>query len=514
MRFLTLIGRSPWFLTILLVSIFSFSRGHAQAQITGAWEAEAPANVFWGLHLRASGKVVTGVIQAPGDAFVIDDGTANNGDVAFQITLPNDRVVRFRGTLTGDTITFRREVVVREGGDPGGNGLLGASGPQQFVARRLPPGRSPRQPRGSRFPTQLTVYDRGGHILRTLGEPGPWGDPAFSPDGRHLAAGTINDIWVYDLSTGERRQVTSGRRIERMAMWPPDGQHIVYSAYQDNFGMVYRKRLDGEGDEQLVYRHTAATLPAVTSWSADGRFLYLSDSVLHVVEVGTGQPTELIREEYDVSGGYLSVDNRLYAYVSDETGRNEVYVRAVDPKTGRFAVPEKKWQVSEQGGDRPLRWRQDGRELLYLAADGHLMAVDVRTKDGFQARRSRRLFNIAKTVNVDVYGGSISADGQRFVFPVPIPPSIAAVSVPPDILARYVGTYALQDGTELSIALERDQLVVHGIGRTPVRLLPSSPTSFFSRMVPFDIDFAVDTNGAVTQLTRYWPGPPQRWAKR
>jgi hypothetical protein len=150
---------------------------------------------------------------------------------------------------------------------------------------------------------------------------------------------------------------------------------------------------------------------------------------------------------------------------------------------------------------------------VYLAADGHLMAVDVRTNDGFQLRGSRRLFRVPETV-LPIRDGSISPDGQRFAFAVPIPPSIAVVSVPPDVLARYVGTYALQDGTELSIALDGDQLVVQGIGRTPIRLLPSSQTSFFSRMVPFDIDFVVDTNGAVTQLTRYWPGPPQRWEKR
>jgi hypothetical protein len=86
---------------------------------------------------------------------------------------------------------------------------------------------------------------------------------------------------------------------------------------------------------------------------------------------GDKKPIPIASGSFNESDGRFSPDVRYVAYVSDESGRNEVYVQTFPPAEG-------KWQVSAGGGTRP-RWRRDGRELFFLASDGALMSVQIQT---------------------------------------------------------------------------------------------------------------------------------------
>jgi Tol biopolymer transport system component len=113
----------------------------------------------------------------------------------------------------------------------------------------------------------------------------------------------------------------------------------------------------------------------------------------------------------------LSPDGRWIAYVSQEDGREEVYVQPFPPGHGG------KWMVSTQGGSRPS-WRRDGRELFFVAADRRLMSVAVEARDAvFRPGMPRELFRLRGS------SYAVAPDGQRFLVSMPAPGPPAAINV-------------------------------------------------------------------------------------
>jgi hypothetical protein len=232
-----------------------------------------------------------------------------------------------------------------------------------------------------------------------------------------------------------------------------------------------------------------------------------------------------------VYGLRFSPDSRYVAYVSDESGRNEVYVRPFD--SSRLSLGASKWQVSKDGGLGLITWRRDGRELLYLAKDGGVMAVDVTTNPEFQAGTPQLLFRAPGTFYLEgIFGregtndpdcsesnpstceqGSISRDGQRFAFNVPLPPPRNEVTVAPAILAQYTGVYS-----DRVVTLEGNQLMIQPQGREKVPLFAESETRFFMKATYGDFEFVRDNNGAVKYLFFYrrdvGGGVPRQWIRQ
>src|SRR6185503_6520096 len=96
-------------------------------------------------------------------------------------------------------------------------------------------------------------------------------------------------------------------------------------------------------------------------------------------------------------GAYVSSDSRWVAYLSNESGRQEIYVQPFAPswKAAGLAAPSGKWLVSTKGSLGVARWRGDGKELLYVAADGTLMAVDVTLSPTFRSGVPQPLFRLS-----------------------------------------------------------------------------------------------------------------------
>lgn len=190
----------------------------------------------------------------------------------------------------------------------------------------------------------------------------------------------------------------------------------------------------------------------VDSWSQDGRFiLYHTGSIgsptssdLWVLPMtGDPKPRALLQTAFGESDGRFSPDGRWVAYVSNESGRAEIYVMPFPEGSG-------KWQISAAGGTEPT-WRRDGKELFYLAGT-FVMAADVDgTWAAFEVGSVRPLFEVAR--RVQNYNGltargsnfgtgrvyDVAADGQRFLVNV-VAEDQAAPPLPITVITNWTAT--------------------------------------------------------------------------
>lgn len=286
---------------------------------------------------------------------------------------------------------------------------------------------------------QLTVLDRTGKTVGLVAEPGPYGQPSLSPDGSRVAVvhndvETGNqDIWTFEIVTGKSHVVTSDSAPDSAPVWSPDGKAIAFVSTRGDYTGLYRKAWDGTGSEELLYQHTPGTPSVVlTDWSADGRFLtFYAGDILYALRLnGDRKLLEIERTEFSTVGGRFSPDGRFVAFLSDQSGRYEVYVRTFDLAAESRPEPVgRSWQVSMQGAQGMIFWRQNGTEIRYLAADGSLMAVSVTQGPVTQFGVPRLLFRPPNPGGSGPYGSTgnaaqlknVSRDGTRFVFALPPP---------------------------------------------------------------------------------------------
>jgi hypothetical protein len=225
--------------------------------------------------------------------------------------------------------------------------------------------------------TQLTWFDRAGKALGTLGGPdAAQYDPALSPNGRQVAVrrtaqGNI-DLWLIDAARTTR--FTFDPAQDRFPVWSPDGSRLVFSRQRAGIFDLYQKPANGAGAEALLLASPQRKM--ATSWSPDGRSLLYTDlspktsfDVWVLPMAGDPKPFPFLNSTFTEGNGAFSPDGHWVAYESDESGRYEIYVRP-------FPGPGGQWQVSTAGGKDP-RWRPDGKELYYIAPDGHLMAAPI-----------------------------------------------------------------------------------------------------------------------------------------
>ena len=156
-------------------------------------------------------------------------------------------------------------------------------------------------------------------------------------------------------------------------------------------------------------------------WSRDGQYLLFekiekTGQDLWVLPMGGGGsgPVPFVKTEANETFGAFSPDNRWIAYASDESGRDEIYVRPFNPPHAGTAPVTGVWMISRQGGTRP-RWRRDGKELYFLAPERTVMAVEVSGGSVFRAGVPRLLFSGAANLrHFDAAG-----DGSRFLVASP-----------------------------------------------------------------------------------------------
>jgi Tol biopolymer transport system component/predicted Ser/Thr protein kinase len=248
----------------------------------------------------------------------------------------------------------------------------------------------------------------------------------ISPDGERVAAGieeSENHIWLYDLRRETLTRWTFEGGVNIMGAWTPDGKRIAFQSDKEGPQNLYWQLADGGGGlERLT---TSEYINAPNSWSPDGQALAFIEirpdtgyDIL-VLRLSDRKVQPFLRTRFNESAPRFSPDGRWLAYISDESGRFEVYVQPYPGPGGG------KWQVSTDGGTEPV-WNPNGRELFYREGD-KMMAVDVTTQPSFSAGKPKMLFEgpyVPTPVSFPNY--DVSPDGQRFLMLKSIDQSQAA----------------------------------------------------------------------------------------
>jgi serine/threonine protein kinase/Tol biopolymer transport system component len=287
--------------------------------------------------------------------------------------------------------------------------------------------------------TQPTWFDRQGKILGTVGEPGFYFRVALSPTGERAAVarrtppGMLADVWLLDFFRGTTTRLTFAKGDSMRPVWSPDGNRVAYSGTREGGapGSLYQKPASGAEKEQLLFKSSESKF--VTSWSSDGRYLLYTASNpktkndLWMLSLEGGpQANPLLNSEFNEDDGQFSPGMHWIAYVSDESGRDEVYVQEFSKVSGnapKGATGE--WQQITQGGGKGPRWRGDEKELFYQAPDGTVMAVGIAADKRFRTGVPKVLFKAPPSDAITRVSSSaspvwdVTRDGNRFLLAIP-----------------------------------------------------------------------------------------------
>ena len=289
---------------------------------------------------------------------------------------------------------------------------------------------------------QLAWFDREGKVIGTFGDPGQYRTLSLSPDGKRVAfersdpqTRGASNIWLYEFERGVTPRFTFGSSSDSHPTWSPDGSRIVScSQGGGTFFDLYEKPSNLAGNQEFLFKSGYHKCPS--GWSPDGRYLLFFNPVppskVWVLPAAGGteqKPVPLEKSDFSEAIGRFSPDGRWIAYTSDESGKDEVYVRPFDasPLSGSATAGQTpisgKWMVSKGGGNVAL-WRRGGKELFYIALDGTAMAVDVNTSGVFQAGVPKPLFKVP----TGALFWDASPDGKRFILAQPSAASVSAAS--------------------------------------------------------------------------------------
>ena len=254
------------------------------------------------------------------------------------------------------------------------------------------------------------------HSQPLIAAAGAYYNPMFSPDGKRLALVVETqgiDVFIYEIARGAMTRLTSNGTSDR-PVWTPDGSRIAYSSK----GGLWWVRSDGAAEPELLAQSTIPMVP--WSFSPDGRRLaYFEVSPETSYDLGilpidlsdanhpkAGTPQPFLRTPKAEACPVFSADGQWIAYASNESGRNEIYVRPASAAPG-------KWQISD-GGGMFSSWSPDGHELFYESPDGRIRVVDYVAKGGALEAGKPRVWSSWPLQNVFKSNLALAPDGKHF----------------------------------------------------------------------------------------------------
>jgi len=268
---------------------------------------------------------------------------------------------------------------------------------------------------------QLTWVDPSGRVISTVGERTTAYALRMSPDNRRAAlieGDPNNDIWIYELDRGVRTRLTTDAQVIMSPVWSRDSSRILFVTGES----LQKKEVeyvlatisaDGAGQRREILRSAVRLQP--TDWSPDGRYVLIEKGTIgaqHVWVIPLDVPDKafalVATAALDISGQF-SPDGRWVAYMSQQSGRSEIYVTS-------FAGGGARWQVSAEGGQQP-RWSADGRTLYFVSLGNQLLAASVDGKGTqFLVKEVKPLFPVNLFAGPSVASSyDVSSDGKRFL---------------------------------------------------------------------------------------------------
>jgi Tol biopolymer transport system component len=310
-----------------------------------------------------------------------------------------------RGRLTGTTLQIASGVTT------GGAGVAQLAVSENGMVAYIP-----EEARG------LMLVDRAGNTRLATPERRNFHAPSFSPDGRRIATdfntADGRDVWILDLSSNSLTRATF-ERDGHDATWVPDGESLTFASSRSGLLGIHRTRpgRPDETDSLLASPQIGFT----GYWLPDAAGLVIAANSLHpgsrgdiglVTNGGRGPIEPLVATRFEEQHPAVSPDGRWLALTSDQSGRNEVYLRPLQ-REGDLV------QVSVDGGNEPV-WAPDGRELFYRAGvgiSGTLTAARVQTSPRLAIVERRPLFPVSGyTTGTPHSNYDVSPDGRTFVF--------------------------------------------------------------------------------------------------
>jgi Tol biopolymer transport system component len=276
---------------------------------------------------------------------------------------------------------------------------------------------------GSGGSTQLAWVDRTGKEIGSVGPPGDYRALALSPDGARVATARVEarntDIWVFDVARNTNTRLTSDPASDEAPVWSRDGSRIAWTAgttLSGNQRGIFMTPAAGDAKPQMLVPPAAGMF--AWDWSEDGRLVLYSAADpktrkihLWTVTVDDEKKREPITQtQFNELQPQVSPGGRWISYMSDESGRYEIYVRPFSESSQQGG----KIKVSEGGGTE-ARWRRDGKELFYLSDQTKMMAVEVSTTPSFKAGVPHPLFQ-TRIHRGSGFQWDVSPDGKRFLF--------------------------------------------------------------------------------------------------
>ncbi len=253
----------------------------------------------------------------------------------------------------------------------------------------------------------LVWVDRRGQVTQLPGEPAQISHASVSPDGRRVAYGNATALWVLDLATGARTRILSDVGT-LAAAWMPDSQRLAVSSNSSGDWEIYTVGISGQSELTPLLKKPFVQHPLDVA--PDGTIIAFERHPETGADLWTispdGKASPLVVTKFNELSARVSADGRYVAYVSNESGRNEVYAVPLSGKGDRISI-------SLGGGTGPV-WSRDGRELFYRDGDD-LISVDVKTAPTLVLGERRKLLDLSAYDPAYFHQFDVSADGQRFL---------------------------------------------------------------------------------------------------
>jgi serine/threonine-protein kinase len=274
---------------------------------------------------------------------------------------------------------------------------------------------------------QVQWVDPSGRKEPLRAKPGVYLFPSLSPDGTRVALtvteGASTDVWVYDPQRDAMTRLTFGGNLYFYPRWSPDGQYLVFASVGNG---IFQARADGASQPHALTQGKALMYP--WSFTPDGKrlayFEVAGGGEIWTVpledqggQLKAGKPEPFLTSRFADRFPSFSPDGRWLAYQSNESGKDEVYVRAFPPPSSGQGG---KWQVSNSGGTQP-RWSRNRHELVYGSGDQIMAASYAVNGDTFVAEKPRVwIAKLGAAVLLSNAQWDLAPDGTRVVVLTPV----------------------------------------------------------------------------------------------